>query len=324
MRQPEFWYRRDPRSRLLATLLSPFGRIYGTTVAYRARHSRPYRAHAKVVCVGNLTAGGTGKTPIAIAIARLLTARGARIAFLTRGYRGSTRGPRFVSASDAAIDIGDEALMLSAVAPVVVSADRAAGAKLADEQGFDVIIMDDGHQNFSLTKDLSLVVVDAGAGLGNGRMLPAGPLREPVAQGLSRADAIIVNGTGTWSTSGMLPTIRASLVSTSSKEWVDQRVLAFAGIGRPERFFNTLAELKANVVGTETYGDHHVYTKSEISRLKDKARRENATLVTTEKDFVRLTPQDRDGIERLPVRCEFDDGETLERLLDRIVARPER
>lgn len=321
MHPPEFWHRQGFLSRLLAALLAPLGRMYGATVAYRARHSRPYRPRAKVVCVGNLTAGGTGKTPVAIEIARLLAARGVKIVFLTRGYGGRTRGPRFVSTTDNATDVGDEALMLSVVAPALVSSDRAAGAELADEQGFDVIIMDDGHQNFSLCKDLSFVVVDTDVGFGNERMLPAGPLREPVAQGLGRADAIIANGAGACPLSTMLPTIRAKIVPTSSKAWTGQRVFAFAGIGRPERFFATLADLNATVIGTEIYGDHHVYTRSEIARLKARAQNENAVLVTTEKDFVRLSPHDREGIEQLCVRAEFDDRESLACLLDRLVPR---
>jgi tetraacyldisaccharide 4'-kinase len=319
MRQPEFWNRVDFASRLIATLLSPLGWVYGATVAYRAHHSRPMRTRAKVVCVGNLTAGGTGKTPIALEIARLLIVRGVRTAFLTRGYGGRTRGPVFVSASDHVAEVGDEPLLLSAVAPVVVSRDRAAGARLADEHGFDVIVMDDGHQNFSLAKDLSLIVIDAAMGFGNGRMIPAGPLREPVDQGIGRADAIILNGAGSPFASTLLPTIRVNLVPTKLGAWENKRVLAFAGIGRPERFFATLAQLGAVVVGSRRFGDHHRYSRSEIEHLKSEARSQNAMLVTTEKDFVRMTAEERDGIEQLRVLAEFADRALLDRLLDRLM-----
>lgn len=319
MRQPDFWSRTDFTSTVLAALLAPLGWVYSETVAYRARHSQPYRARAKVVCVGNLTAGGTGKTPIAMEIARRLIARGIRTAFLTRGYGGRVRGPRFVSAADNATEVGDEPLLLSAVAPVVVSRNRAAGARLMDAHGFDVIVMDDGHQNFSLAKDLSLVVVDASTGFGNQRVLPAGPLREPVAQGLSRADAVIINGAGTPSTMTTFPVLRTRIAPTSGGVWAGKRVLAFAGIGGPDRFFDTLSQLGATVVAMRRFGDHHRYTRSEIAHLKSDARALGATLVTTEKDSVRLTPQQREGIDHLRIRAEFDDPEMLERLLDRLV-----
>src|SRR5476651_581149 len=194
MRPPDFWTQHDLVSQLAVAVLTPLGWLHGAGVAFRATHTAQYRSSAKVVCIGNLTAGGAGKTPIAMEIARLLIARGARPVFLSRGYRGNREGPAFVAANDLATAVGDEPLLLASIAPVIISRNRAAGAKFAEKNGFDVIIMDDGHQNFSLAKDLSIVVVDAETGFGNNRMLPAGPLREPVAQGLKRADAIVING----------------------------------------------------------------------------------------------------------------------------------
>jgi tetraacyldisaccharide 4'-kinase len=320
MRPPDFWTRKDFVSQLAVTLLTPFGWLYGWSVQYRAGHSVTYQSAAKVVCVGNLTAGGTGKTPVAIAIARALIARGKKPVFLTRGYGGKVRGTAFVAPGDRAGHVGDEALLLAAVAPVIVSADRAAGARLAEEHGFDVIVMDDGHQNFTLAKDVSLIVVDAETGFGNRRVLPAGPLREPVAQGLSRADAVIVNGEG-----GPVPlpgfgkpVLRTRLVQDSAVA-AGTRVVAFAGIGRPAKFFAALAAQGAVIAEERAYGDHHVYTQSEMARLKARARAEQALLVTTEKDFVRLTPAEREGIVALPVHAEFDDPAALEALLDRLI-----
>ena len=322
MRPPDFWTRRDFVSQLVVTLLTPLGWLYGYSVRYRASHAHPYQSAARVVCVGNLTAGGTGKTPIALAIARELIARGQRPVFLTRGYGGKIKGPAFVAADDRATHVGDEPLLLAAVAPVIVSADRAAGAKLAEEHGFDVIIMDDGHQNFSLAKDLSLIVVDAETGFGNNRVLPAGPLREPVAQGLARADAVIVSGTGNPPLGDFAkPVIRARLVQDRSVVGPGIRVVAFAGIGRPAKFFASLATLGVHIVEQRPYGDHHVYTQSEIARLRARARAEAALLVTTEKDFVRLTPTEREGIVAVPVHSEFDDGAAMAGLLDRLAAR---
>ena len=323
MRQPDFWNRRDLASRLATLLLSPIGRVYGASVAYRAAHTEPYKPHAKVLCVGNLTTGGTGKTPIAMEMGRIIAARGNRPVFLTRGYGGRVTGPAFVAADDCATHVGDEPLLLATVAPVIVSRDRAAGARLADAHGFDVIIMDDGHQNFSLAKNVSLIVVDADEGFGNGYVLPAGPLREPVKQGLARADAIVVNGAGAPRLGETdLPVVHSQLASTNEKSWSGIRVVAFAGIGRPEKFFASLAALGAIVIEARPYGDHHVYTQSEIARLKAKARAENATLITTEKDFFRLTPAEREGIEVLRVRATFDDPARIDRLLQPLFPHP--
>jgi tetraacyldisaccharide 4'-kinase len=319
MRPPDFWKRTDAAARLTSAILAPLGWAYGASVAYRARHARPFRSRAKVICVGNLTAGGTGKTPIALEIARLLLARGSRTVFLTRGYGGRVRGPRFVAASDSHSDVGDESLLLAAVAPVIVGRDRAAGARLADEQGFDVIIMDDGHQNFSLAKDLSLVVI--GSGFGNNRMLPAGPLRESVAQGLKRADAIVVTGEGPLPVNASLPLIESHLVPVGEVSWSGKRVIAFAGIANPERFFCLLADLGANTVEVRAFADHHPYSSAEITQLKSRALAENALLLTTEKDFVRLSPKQREGIELLRVRAEFTQAELIEGLLNQLMRR---
>jgi len=322
MRPPDFWTRKDLVSQLAVALLTPIGWLYGYSVRYHAQHAHPYQSAAKVVCVGNLTAGGTGKTPIALAIARALIARGKNPAFLTRGYGGKVKGPAFVAADDRATHVGDEPLLLAAVAPVIVSADRAAGARLAEEHGFDVIIMDDGHQNFSLAKDLSLIVVDAETGFGNNRVLPAGPLREPVAQGLARADAVIVSGTGNPPLGDFAkPVVRVRLVQDKNALREGARVIAFAGIGRPAKFFAALAGMGVEIVEQRPYGDHHVYTQAEIARLKARARAEHALLVTTEKDFVRLTPAEREGIVAVPVHSAFDDQAAMDGLLDRLVAR---
>ena len=319
MRPPDFWTRTDAAARLTSAILAPLGWIYGASVAVRARRARPFRSRAKVICVGNLTVGGTGKTPITLEIARLLLGRGNRVVFLTRGYGGRVPGPRFVAASDSCSDVGDEPLLLAAVAPVIVAHDRAAGARLADEQGFDVIVMDDGHQNFSLAKDLSLVVI--GSDLVNNRMLPAGPLREPVAQGLRRADAVILHGDGPPPAHLSLPLVESRLVPLGDTPWSGKRVMPFAGIANPERFFSLLADLGANVVEVRTFADHHPYSQAEIAQLKSRALAENALLVTTEKDFVRLSPKQREGIEQLRVRAEFKQSDVIDRLLHEVSVR---
>lgn len=323
MRAPEFWNQPDYTASLAVRALAPLGWAYGATVAWKAKRAKPNRPRAKVICIGNLTAGGSGKTPIAIEIARALSARGLRPVNLTRGYGGKIHGPSFVDLSkDSAAEAGDEPLLLAAAAPVIIARDRAAGARLADDNGFDAIVMDDGHQNFTLAKDLSVIVVDAQTGFGNGHILPAGPLRESVAQGLARADAVVLVGDGTPALAGFAgPVLRTHLRPVRDSGLKGKRVLAFAGIGRPEKFFDTLRGLGAEIVEARRYADHHAYTASEIARLNAKARDKNAMLITTEKDFVRLAPLQREGIAMLPVRAVFDDPAALELLVDKVAAR---
>jgi len=310
MRAPEFWQRRGPA----ALLLAPLGTLYGASVAWKARHARPYRAQARVICVGNLTAGGSGKTPVSLALGARLKARGEKVFFLTRGYGGAERGPAQVQPDSTAARMGDEALLLARIAPTIVSRDRAEGAAHAVAQGAGTIVMDDGHQNFTLTKDLSIVVVDGESGFGNDLTIPAGPLREPVTQGLSRADAVIIMNDGNPNLGGYRgPILRARLVA-DGKAFQGQRVFAFAGIGRPGKFLASLEEAGAIVTGTQFFADHHFYRDGEIAALK--ARAGDAQPVTTEKDLVRLAAEDRAGIAALPVYARFDDEAALDRLLD--------
>jgi len=311
MRAPEFWKQLSP----LALLLAPLGWIYGASVAREARNAAPYKSSVRVICVGNLTAGGSGKTPVAMGVAEQLIARGKKIFFLTRGYGGREAGPLLVK-GESADAVGDEALLLARIAPTIVSRDRAAGARLAVAQGAEVIVMDDGHQNFSLAKDLSLVVVDGASAFGNGLMIPAGPLRESVAQGLARADAVIVMNEGDPDLGAFSgPVLRARLTAEGEK-FHGRRVFAFAGIGRPEKFVETLQASGAVVTGTQFFADHHPYTEAEIAALRRQA--EGAPLVTTEKDFVRLSADMAAGIEYLPVRARFDAA--VVPLLDRMLA----
>lgn len=323
MRAPEFWSKEDAASRLAVAALTPVGWIYGAVTDWKRRHAVPHRAQTKIVCVGNLTAGGSGKTPVVAALVQMLQARHPRTAILSRGYGGKLTGPLIVDrAAHAAGDIGDEPLMLSATAPVIVARNRRAGADLADAHGTQVLVMDDGHQNFLLRKDVSIVVVDAEQGFGNGRILPAGPLRESVAGGLARADLVVLVGEGAPKLPGYSgPVVRARLGPADGVVLAGRRIVAFAGIGRPEKFFATLRSLDAVLVDTIAFADHHVFSASEIARLRAKARNENATLMTTEKDFVRLAPMQRDGIESLPVRAVFDAPETVRDIVEAGLAR---
>jgi tetraacyldisaccharide 4'-kinase len=325
MRAPDFWRERGAVARLLA----PLGALYGLSVAFKARIAAPFDPGLPVICVGNLTAGGSGKTPIAIAIADMLRARGHKPYFLTRGYGGSERGPALASRGHSAAVMGDEALLLARSAPTIVARDRAAGARLAREKGATILVMDDGHQNFSLRKSLSLVVVDAETGFGNGFQIPAGPLREPVKQGLARADVVVLVGSERSEDGGAAkraqgngvpdlqgfsgPVLRAHLKADGSA-LADKPVFAFAGIGRPEKFVASLEEAGAQVIGSCFFADHHPYTDDEILELKAVAG--DTILVTTEKDFVRLSTKSREGIKVLKVTAVFDDAGAIGRLLD--------
>jgi len=314
MRAPSFWNRRGA----VAVLLAPLGKLYGASVAFKAAHASPYRAPMPVICVGNLTAGGSGKTPVAIAIGEMLKAQGHKPVFLTRGYGGKAAAPVLVKPHHGARIVGDEALLLARTAPTIVARDRAIGAARAAEAKADVLVMDDGHQNFALAKDLSLVVVDGGGGFQNGMVLPAGPLREPVAQGLKRADAVIVMGDGAPELRGYAgPVLRARLVPLPNN-FAGRRVFAFAGIGRPRKFFDTLKAAGALVAGTQDFADHHNYDAQDLQGLRDQAKGD--LLVTTEKDLVRIPAEQRRGIAALAVEARFDDPAVLAALLARIVS----
>jgi tetraacyldisaccharide 4'-kinase len=317
MREPAFWRGKTAGAAILSTLLSPLGLAYGCSVRLNEARAKPARPKARVVCIGNLTAGGTGKTPLAIALAKRLQARGANVVFLSRGYGGKTKDAVEVTAAHPAEDVGDEPLLLRAVAPTIVSRNRELGARMCDKIGADVIVMDDGHQNFQIAKDLSIVVV-GGGGFGNGKLIPAGPLREPIARGLARADTVILSGGGGHALSFPGPVLRSRIVPEDGEALSGARVFAFAGIGEPDRFFDTLKALGSNIAGSRAFADHHPFTDQEIAALHLAASEKNARLITTEKDFVRLSEKQREGIAPLRIRAVFDDEDALDALLDRV------
>jgi tetraacyldisaccharide 4'-kinase len=285
MRAPGFWWR---KSGAAAALLSPLAAIYGSIAARRLAQSGE-RVGVPVICIGNPTVGGAGKTPTAIMVARMLAAAGGRPAFLTRGYGGKLSGPVQVEASHTAADVGDEPLLLARVASTVVSRDRVAGARLAIAAEASVIVMDDGFQNPALAKDLSILVIDGARGIGNGRVIPAGPLRTPLAPQLARAHAILIVGDGPMPATN-LPTFHGRLVPDRAAlaRVENRRVLAFAGIGDPQKFFATLAAAGINAQIQRGFADHHRYRADEAAALIAEAERHDLALVTTEKDLVRL------------------------------------
>jgi tetraacyldisaccharide 4'-kinase len=323
VRAPEFWHGRPDGA--AATLLAPLGMAYGALARLRSWGTTPWKAPVPILCVGNLTVGGAGKTPTVMALAAYLKAAGLEIACLSRGYGGKERGPLLVDPSrHGAADVGDEPLLLARVAPTWIARDRRDGAQLAIAEGADIVVLDDGLQNPSLRKTLSLVVIDGGYGFGNGRMLPAGPLREPVERGLARAGAVVLIGEdrcgiASWIPPG-LPVLHARLEPDETALRLKGRpVIAFAGIGRPAKFFQTLRDLGADVIDVTEFPDHHPYADSEIMRLIDIAQRRNATLVTTEKDFVRLPETVRTQVTAAGVRLQFADPAALDRVLSPII-----
>lgn len=325
MRPPAWWYREGG---VLPHLLAPLGAVYAGLTAQRLARGRPHRAGVPVICVGNLDAGGTGKTPTVLALAERLLARGVAVHVVSRGHGGRLTGPLRVAPPHRAEEVGDEPLLLSAVAPVWVSRDRAAGVRAAEAAGAQAILLDDGFQNPSVAKDLSLVVVDAARGWGNGRAIPAGPLREGVAAGLARADLLLSLGDAAaqdafaarWGGHlAGLPHLRGELRPLpTGMPWAGLRALAFAGIGQPAKFFATLRGLGADVVATVPLDDHQPLGPALLRRLEADARRLSAQLVTTEKDAVRLPPALRARVLTLPVRLHLEDWASLDAALDRL------
>ncbi len=321
MRAPRFWFSPPERPGWRARLLAPLGKLYALGTAYRlSRSAPPTRLDIPVICVGGLSVGGTGKTPTCIALADLLRDRFHQPHIVTRGYGGSLAGPvRVDPARHKADEVGDEALLLAAFAEVWVAKDRAVGGRAAQAAGASVVILDDGFQNPSLAKDLSIIVVDAETGFGNERCLPAGPLREPASIGLSRADLLLSIGSDYIPPRGSPPHISGRLEPLQTgMQWQNLRVLAFAGIGRPEKFFATLRSLGADLVRSEALGDHEKLSTPLLARLDREAARLDAQLVTTEKDAARLPPAYRSKVLTLPVRLQFTENAALLSALDKV------
>ena len=322
MREPGFWHR---PSSFASKLLLPLGALYGAVAARRLQREG-FDAGIPVLCVGNYHVGGAGKTPMVLALTRMLRDLGETPVVLSRGYGGRLHGPVRVDPDrHAAADIGDEPLMMARTVPVVVARDRISGVALARSQGASVILMDDGFQNPAIAKDASLIVIDGDRGLGNGLVFPAGPLRAPLPPQLARTDTLIVIGDGAAAAlvaaavaaqggpvlSAHLRADDASVASLRGK-----RVLAFAGIGDPPRFFRTLRASGIEIVRERAFADHHPYAQAEIEALIAEAKPDALTLVTTEKDLARLRSGGRlasyaQEIVPFAVKLEFDDAAKL-------------
>lgn len=310
MAAPRFWY--QPKG-LFSTVLAPLGWLYAIGTARRLR-AASYRASVPVICIGNINVGGTGKTPTTIALAQKLISMGIEPHVVSRGYGGRLEGPvRVLERTHTAHDVGDEPLLIAAFTPTWIAKDRAAGVKAAEAAGAEIILLDDGFQNPAVHKDISIVVVDAKRGFGNGAVMPAGPLREPVETGLKRADFVLTIGDqNAFDRALPVPRLRGSLKPLmTGMQWQGMRVLAFAGIGDPSKFFATLRSLGAEVIRGEALEDHQPLTEALMTRLELEGKTRIAQLVTTEKDAVRLPDSFRPKVLTLPVRLELEDWEPL-------------
>ncbi|HEC91312.1 MAG TPA: tetraacyldisaccharide 4'-kinase [Alphaproteobacteria bacterium] len=333
MKAPGFWQRNKGGIEALA--LGPLSLLYAAAARARYAIGKQAPAGAAVICVGNIVAGGAGKTPVALAIGEKLIGRRRAVHFLTRGYGGTASRRKSAPVRvdpdrHTAREVGDEALLLARIAPTWVGLDRAAAARAAVAAGAEVIVMDDGYQNPGLKKDFSLLVVDGDYGFGNERLLPAGPLRETVERGLGRAGAVAVIGGGGRTRADIIERIqkagKAVILGHLAPEQKaaaaldGQKVVAFAGIGRPEKFFETLVRLRCKLMAARGFADHHPFTNSEIEALKSLAARKNAELLTTEKDYQRLSPAQRGGIGVLRVSVAWENASDLERILAKVLS----
>jgi tetraacyldisaccharide 4'-kinase len=322
MRAPDFWehgFGTGP------ALLSPLSLVYRGGGLMRRALVRPWRAPVPVICVGGLVVGGSGKTPVALALGALLQRWGRKVHFLARGYGGKLgrrrSGPARVDPERHGVaEVGDEALLLAAQAPTWVARDRRAGARAAVDAGADILVMDDGLQYPGLIKDLSLIVVDGTYGFGNRRVIPSGPLREPIRQGLKRADVLVLVGeniSGVTATIPIsMPLLRARLVpGPEAADLATGSVVAFAGIGHPEKFFRTLEEVGCEIRARHAFPDHHVYSADEVAAICEEAEGLQAVPVTTAKDAVRLPEGARGTVRVLTVTFRCNDERALEELL---------
>ena len=312
---PEFWYKKDLISKFKALLLLPFSIIWILLSSIKKNFAKRYKSHLKVICIGNLSIGGTGKTPFSIQTYKILEILGYKPVFLTRGYRGLTKGPILVNKSHNYKDVGDEALLLSKVGTTIVSSNRCIGAKYIEnlKKNYDIIIMDDGLQNYQLEQDIKLLLIDKKLLFGNGYCIPAGPLRQTITQGLKKIDAIIFTGDGDIKDINLnfinnIQNFDTKFEIKNTFKTKQNNFLAFCALGNPIKFFNTLKKNNFNIVLTKSFPDHYEYKNKDINTLREEADNRNLKLITTEKDYVKIDDKENE-ISVLPIEINFSKAD---------------
>jgi tetraacyldisaccharide 4'-kinase len=312
---PEFWYKKDLISRFKTLLLLPFSIIWILLSLIKRNFAKRYKSHLKVICIGNLSIGGTGKTPFSIQTYKILEILGYKPVFLTRGYRGLTKGPILVNKSHNHKDVGDEALLLSKVGTTIVSSNRCVGAKYIEnlKKNYDIIIMDDGLQNYQLEQDIKLLLIDKKLLFGNGYCIPAGPLRQTITQGLKKIDAIIFTGDGNIKDINLnfinnIQNFDTKLEIKNTFKTKQNNFLAFCALGNPIKFFNTLKKNNFKIVLTKSFPDHYEYKIKDINTLREEADNRNLKLITTEKDYVKIDDKENE-ISVLPIVINFSEAD---------------
>lgn len=309
MKTPQFWQHHN----LVSRLLTPLGELYALTTKLRIKLVKPRKVDIPVICIGNLTAGGTGKTPTAESLALMLQNAGFYPNFVSRGYHGSVKNVQVNPAVHTPAQVGDEPLLLARIAPTFVSADRYQGALAAQKNQAECILMDDGFQNPGLYKDVSLLVVDGSAGFGNQKCIPAGPLREHIADGIKRAHAALIIGQDCYGLASVLPLpCFKGLIEPLRPNLTNNRVIAFAGIGRPQKFYTSLQELGIEIIKTFDFPDHHYYSEAELLKILDEAENNHAQAITTAKDFVKIPEALKPRFKVLEIRIKWDNPQELQ------------
>ncbi len=318
---PKFWYRTNTMSAFVKGALQPIASLYQIGHRINSKNQKSQKVKIPVICIGNITAGGSGKTPTTIAINKVITENKLfnNPCFLTRGYGAKNQFTRFISVHEPIDETGDEPKILLNNSKTIISKNRYEGAKLAQKSGHDIVIMDDGFQNNTVYKDISLLVVDGNTGFGNECTLPAGPLREPIRDGINKANAIILIGDDI---NGCLknippekPIFKATIKAKLDEIDLSKEYLAFCGLAHPSKFFGTLNTSNINVIEHKEFADHHPYTQNELNQLIERANKIGAKLITTEKDFVKIPLKFHDKIRTLPIELIFGDEKQLTEFL---------
>lgn len=312
MKTPSFWQ----TDNLISKLLSPLGELYALGTKCRLKLNKSRKIDIPVICIGNLTAGGTGKTPTAISLAQMLQNAGLKPNFISRGYHGTLHDTQVHPETHTPEQVGDEPLLLARIAPTFINSDRYQGALKAQQNKAECILMDDGFQNPSLYKDLSFIVIDGTSGFGNKRCIPAGPLREHIEEGIKRAQAALIIGEDKYNLSNSLPLpcFKGKIVP-QKPDLKNNRVIAFAGIGHPQKFYNSLSELGIEIIKTYDFPDHHYYTESELQNILDEAQKLQAEAITTSKDFVKIPKALQPDFKILEINIEWENKKELQEFI---------